>query len=238
MAEIMSLDAETIKIARTDQTGMWQGFEFGKPYKYSIYFDDFMQYVAGDWTVTETNAAATEALATAAPCANGVLLITNTNADNDQVSIQRVGHAFVPTAGTNIYFEIRFQASEATQIDLLAGLVVTDTDPITSVTDGIGFRKDDGDTDIDFATIASSVTSAEMAVGTFAASAYVKLGFKVTGTSLVEYYVNDVKQGELSTCIPTTPLRVTFEMQDGDTAAALGALTASIDYIFVCQSRP
>ncbi len=238
MAEIMNLDAESIKITRTDQVGMWQGFEFGIPSKFSTYFDDFMQYVAGDWTVTETDAAATEALAAAAPCANGVLLITNANADNNLVSLQRVGHAFVPTAGKNIYFEIRFQSNEATQVDLLAGLVITDTDPVTSITDGIVFRKDDGDTNIDFATTLGSATSTETAIGTLAADTYVKLGFKVTGISLVEYYVNDVKQGELSTNIPSAiPLRVTFSTQDGDTAAAVGAETASIDYVFVAQTR-
>ena len=216
---------------------MWKGYQFGRPDLYSTYFNDFHDYVAGDWTVTETDGAATEALATVAPCTGGVLLVTNTNADNNAVVMQKVGHGFVPTAGKRIYYETRFQASEATQIDLVHGLIVTDTDPVTSFTDGIAFRKDDGDTNLDFLTGASSAYSTDAGIFTFAADTYVKLGFKMTGTGLVEYWINDTKKGSFATNIPTAPLRVTMAIQDGDTAAALGALTKSTDYIFVAQER-
>ena len=229
------IDHELLKVAR-GHGGVWDGFEFCRPGQYASYFDDFHQYVAADWTVTESDGAATQALATAAPTAGGVLLITDTNADDDAVSMQRVGHAFVPTAGKKIYFECRFQASEATQIDLLAGLVATDTTPLSNA-NGIYFRKDDGDTNLDFETNASSTASTEAGIHTFAADTYVKVGFKVTGTSLVEYFVNDISQGSFNTNIPTVPLRVTFHIQDGDTGAALGALTASVDYFFVAQER-
>lgn len=217
--------------------GMWDDYVIGAGGSFVEYMEHFTDYNANDWTITRTNGAATLALAASSPCVGGVLLITDTNADDDAVSIQKLGHSFVPTAGSRIWFEIMFQASEATQIDLLAGLVVTDTSPLSN-TDGVYFRKDDGDTAIDFETNASSVASTETAIGTFSANTYFKLGFKITGTSLVEYYINNVKQGEFTSSIPTVPLRVTFHMQDGDTGAALGALTSSIDYIRVVQEVP
>ena len=233
--KVQLIDGGTFKVVQSDS--MWKDFEFGVPTNVSTCFDDFYSYVAADWTVTETDAGATQALATSAPCKNGVLLVTNANADNNLVSMQKVGHSVTPTAGTNIYFETRFQVNTATQVDVLFGLIITDIDPITSITDGIVFRKDDGDTNIDFCTMASSVTSTETAIGTLTADTYVTLGFKVTGTSLVEYFVNGTKQGELTTCIPTTPLRVTMTFQDGDTGAIVGAQTMSIDYVFISQTR-
>jgi len=237
MARSLSTDASWIKVAEQSSAGMWQDYEFGVPGKYSVYNNDFHQYVSADWTVTETDAAATQALASVAPCVGGVLLITDTNADNDAVSMQLLGHAFVPTAGTKLYFEARFQASEATSIDILFGLVATDTTPLANA-NGIYFIKPDDGASLDFVTNSSSVSSTETSTATFVANTYFKVGFKVTGTSLVEYYVNDVKQGEFNTNIPTAPLRVTMHVQDGDTAAALGALTASVDYVIVAQERP
>lgn len=235
MPEFMTIDSPAIRIKRTDQLSMWDNFEFGKPGLYSTYFDDFHQYVAADWTITDVGAN-TRALATSAPCVNGVLLTTLANADDNSSSSQRVGHAFVPTAGSMIYFETRFRASEATQCDWLFGLVVTDTSPLSN-TDGVYFRKDDGDTNVDFETNASSTASTETAIATFAADTYIKVGFRITGTTLVEYWVNDVYQGSFNTNIPTVPLRITRHYQDGDTGAALGSLTLSEDYIFVAQKR-
>ena len=73
MSVIQSIDAKWLKVAEQVSAGMWQDFEFGVPGKYAVYFEDFFTYQATDWTVTETDAAATEALATAAPTVGGVL---------------------------------------------------------------------------------------------------------------------------------------------------------------------
>lgn len=236
MSDFQLIDGLRIK-TNPAQASMWDGFEFGTPGKYVTYFDDFHTFTAADWTVTNAGGS-TQALATAAPCVGGVLLTTLGNADNTNVSMQKLGHSFVPTEGTKIYFEARLQTSEATQMDWLVGLVITDTDPMTSYTEGISFRKDDGDTSIDFNTTIGSASSEETAIGTFAANTYVKVGFLITGTSQVDYWVNDVLQGTKTTHLPTAPLRVTAHFQDGDTGAALGALTASWDYVFVAQERP
>ena len=185
MADFTRLDSNVIRIANVSQPSMWDDFEFGAPYNYSVYFNDFHTYVAGDWTVTAAGGG-TAALATTAPCVGGVLLMTTANADDDLVSLQKVGHGFVPTAGSKIYFETRIQTSEATQQDWVFGLGITDTTPL-AIGDCIVFQKDDGDTQIDFKTIASaSSSSSDNNIATHAAATYVKLGFKVTGTSSVE----------------------------------------------------
>ena len=235
MAERQLLDGEYLEVKRQDQSSMWDGYRFGRPLLFNEWIEDFNNYTAGDWTVTDVGAN-TQALATAAPTVGGVLLITLANADNNTTSMQKVGHSFVPTVGTNIWFEARLQMSEVTQSDFLVGLVVTDTTPLAN-TDGIYFRKDDGDTQIDFETNASSVASTETNIGTFAAATYVRVGFKITGTTLVEYYVNDVLQGSFNTNIPAVPLRPTIHAQDGDTGGAVGAITMSVDYMAVSQTR-
>jgi len=75
MTEPYLINEDRIKV-KSDQnplSTMWKGVDFGPASSSSWYVEDFMTYVAGDWTVTETNGGATQALATSAPCADGVL---------------------------------------------------------------------------------------------------------------------------------------------------------------------
>ena len=60
--------------------------------RYHTFFDDFDTYTAGQWTVTETDAGATQALADGD---GGWLLITNTATEDDLVSMQKVGESFL-----------------------------------------------------------------------------------------------------------------------------------------------
>jgi len=224
------IDADVVKINRVAGTeNMWEGYEFGRPTSMYRSFEDFDRYAAGDWTITETNASATEALTNEI---NGVLLITNTAADDDRVTMQKVGESYLPAANKTIFFEARFKISEATQSDFLIGLVITDTTPLAN-SNGIYFRKDDGDTNLDFETNASSVASTDAGIHTVVADTYIKVGFKVTGTGLVEYYVNESKKGQFLVNIPITEITPTIHLQNGDG----NARTASIDYIFVAQTR-
>ena len=70
-------------------------------------------------------------------------------------------------------------------------------------------------------------------MGNAMAKNLLKAGFKVTGTGLVEYWVNDVYQGSVTTNVPVTELRVSFCVNNGTTAAEILA----IDYIRAVQER-
>jgi hypothetical protein len=232
MPQSRQIDHEGFEVqrARSDQPSMWDGYVFGKPGAFSTYFNDFHQYLAGDWTITTTEAGAGSATEAITDETGGVLLLTNAAGDDDLDSLQLVGESFLPAAGKRIYFETRVKISDATDTDALVGLVVTDTSPLAHA-NGIVFRKDDDDTNWDFASTASSVSDEDSGIAT-ATTGYIKLGFKVTGTGLIEYYVNDVKKGETNT-VPTTEMRITMHIQNGTNVAK----TMSIDYIFAAQER-
>lgn len=202
---------DTFKIDNTDS--FWHGYEFGAPDQFAVYADYFLRFAAGDWTVTETQAGATEALT---DVAGGGLLITNTAADNDLVGMQLGSEAFLPAYGKKIWFQTKFQVSEATQVDWMFGLSDTDTGLPTLPSDGIVFYKNDGDTNIQFATVKASVASVESNIGTFAAATDITLGFRVTGTHLVEAWLNGYKVADIETNIPLTEMRVSLALRNGD----------------------
>ena len=204
------------------------------PTLFHQYFNDFDTYTAGDWTVTETDAGATQAL-TAGD--GGLLLITNTAADNDLVALQKNPAAFTFTAGKKTFFRCRFKVSDATQSDLVFGLQVVDTTPL-DVTDGIYFLKADGAATVDFICRknASTGSTSASAVATMANDTFIELGFYYDGQSKVAYEVNGSVLGSLdasSTYLPDTTCTVSFALQNGEAVAK----TMTVDYVYVAKER-
>jgi len=234
MTQPYLMDQDRIKVVDNVDAipeSMWEGVDFGPGSDFAWYVNDFFTYAAGDWTVTETAGGATEALTDEA---NGVLLLTNTNTENDLLGMQLGAEAFLPVSGKNIYFEIRIKASEATQMDWLVGLCDTDAGlPTAAVSDGIYFVKDDDGTGINCGCSSSSVESIEAAAATAEADTYMVLGFKVIGTSKVEFWKDGSKLTEITTNIPTTELRLSFAIAAGSTDAR----TSNVDYVKAAQQR-
>jgi len=204
------------------------------PTLFHTYFNDFDTYVAGDWTVTETDAGATQAL-TAGD--GGLLLITNTAADNDLVALQKNPAAFTFTAGKKTFFRCRFKVSDATQSDLVFGLQVVDSTPL-DVTDGIYFLKADGAATVNFICRKNASTGSitASAVATMVDDTFIELGFYYDGQSKVAYEVNGSVLGSLdasSTYLPDTTCTVSFALQNGEAVAK----TMTVDYVYVAKER-
>jgi hypothetical protein len=201
------------------------------PTKFHTYMEDFDYYVAGDWTVTETDAGATQALTDGD---GGLLLVTNTAADNDLVGIQKKGESFRFASGKKLFFEARFKVSDATQSDLAIGLQITDTTPL-DITDGVFFLKADGSTSVSFLVEKNNTATTTSAVATMADDTFITLGFNYDGGSVMEYCVNGVVAGTSAvTNLPDDEdLAISFALQNGEAVAK----TMTVDYIFVAKER-
>ena len=207
---------------------------FPDPTLWHTYFNDFDTYVAGDWTVTETDAAATQAL-TAGD--GGLLLVTNTAADNDLVALQKNPAAWTFTAGKKTFFRCRFKVSNATESDLVFGLQVVDATPL-DVTDGVYFLKADGSTNVAIIARknASTGSTTATAITTMANDTFIELGWCYDGQSTIAYEVNGTVLGSLdgsSSYLPDTTCTVSFALQNGNAVAR----TMTVDYIFVAKER-
>lgn len=221
-------------VTNVGETDLFADMVQPDPTLFHTYFNDFDTYTAGDWVVTETDAGATQAL-TAGD--GGLLLITNTAADNDLVALQKTPAAFTFTAGKKTFFRCRFKVSDATQSDLIFGLQVIDTTPL-DVTDGIYFLKADGAATIDIICRknASTGSTSASAVATLSNDTFIELGFYYDGQSKVAYEVNGSVLGSLdasSSYLPDTTCTVSFALQNGEAAAK----TMTVDYVYVAKER-
>ena len=207
--------------------------ELGQPAatNFHTYFEDFDYYTAGDWTVTETDAGATQALTDGD---GGLLLITNTAADNDLVSLQKKGESFRFESGKALFFEARFKVSDATQSDVVIGLQITDTTPL-DVTDGVFFIKADGAATVNFLVEKNNTATTASSIATMANDTYIRLGFYYDGSSAVQYFVNGTYTGSsVTTNLPDDEdMTVTIAIQNGEAAAK----TMTVDYIYVAKER-
>lgn len=201
------------------------------PTLFHQYFEDFDYYTAGDWTVTETDSGATQALADGD---GGLLLITNTAADNDLVVLQKKGESFRFASGKRLFFEVRFKVSDATQSDVVVGLQITDTSPL-DVTDGVFFIKDDGSTSVALRVEKNNTATATTGVATMANDTFITLGFYYDGDSSIQYSVNGTVLGtSVTTNLPDDEdLTVSLALQNGEAVAK----TMTVDYVFVAKER-
>ena len=201
------------------------------PTQFHNYMEDFDYYTAGDWTVTETDAAATQALTDGD---GGLLLITNSAADNDLVSLQKKGESFLFVAGKKLFYEARLKVSDATQSDVVVGLQITDTTPL-DVTDGVFFIKADGAATVNLRVEKDNTATTATSIATMADDTFIRLGFYYNGSDAVQYFVNGALGGSMVvTNLPDDEvLTVTIAIQNGEAVAK----TMTVDYVFVAKER-
>lgn len=204
------------------------------PSKCIEYWNDFLTYNTADWTITTTEAGGGDATEALTQGQGGALLITNDAADNDNDFFQLVGEAFKFVVGKKTWFKTRFKVSDVTQSDFVIGLQITDTTPL-AVTDGVYFRKDDGDTDLDFVVIKDSTATTTTVSSLLANNTYITLGFYYDGASSIKIYADGVLIGTSVTTnlVDDEDLTVSFGIQNGEAVAK----TMTIDYIHVVQER-
>lgn len=213
------------------------------PHDWVRWENDFHFYLATDWVITETGSG-TRAVG---QIKDGVFVVTNAAADNDVNSLQlrsiasgAVAEHWKFVSGKKLRFAARFKISDATQSDFVIGLHITATAPVaTPPTDGIFFRKDDGDRLIDFCVrkndTASTATGELGRSGYMTDDTYTCLEFIYDGGSMITAYQDGVPFGScpLTNVPDDEELAVSFAHQNGTDAAKV----LSMDYIGVWQER-
>jgi hypothetical protein len=208
------------------------------PTRYHTWFDDFDDYLAANWVRTATGTGTT-VVNTGAD--GGLLLTTNSAADNDAVFYQWSENAAAGTAetfkfiaGKKLWFKSRLKVSDVTESDFVMGLQITDTTPL-AVSDGVFFRKDDGDTNLNFVVTKGSTATTTVITGQLANDTFITLGFYYNGVDKISIFINDaaVSSSVITNLPDTEELTLSFGVQNGEAVAK----TMSVDYILVSKER-
>jgi len=199
-----------------------------------VYYNDFFDYTAGDWTVTEIGAGGTEALRDGV---GGQLLITTDTLDDNGVQLQKPGACFLPAATKDLFFECRFQlvtAAKHIQSELLVGLAVTDTTILDAPQNGIYFTKADGSALVSAVSNKAAALTTTASTFTLAPATWYRVGFYVEGLDRVIFYVDgEIVGTHYTTTIPIVETTPTFAVLNGEA----GATAWVIDYFRCSQLR-
>jgi hypothetical protein len=208
------------------------------------------------WTVTVTEAGAGDAAAaylTGTGAGGGVLSLTTDAADNDLIFAQRKGESYLLAAGKPCAFKIKFALTDASanadsiaQVEWYAGLMITDTDPLSStagdgVTDGIFFMSEDGTQDIKF-HVQKNTSAGQLSTtlsSTLTVATMTSFAFNFDGSRYISIFKDDVYvtaidlTATLTTYLPDAPLTVSFGVKNGEAVAKV----MTIDYLYATMER-
>jgi hypothetical protein len=202
---------------------------------FATYFNDFFAYAAADWTLTTVEAGAGSATEALAAGPGGILLVTNDAADNDADWFQQPNEAFKFVSGKKLQFTMRFKLSRVDG-DFMAGLYITDTEPVGGVSDGIYFRKLAAEAGLSLVVEKNSSESTVVCVETLAADTWYVIEFYYDGADdKIKAYVNRTGAGSvpLTNAPDDEDLALSFGFQNGSANAS----TLSVDFIGAQQER-
>jgi hypothetical protein len=224
----------------------------------STYFNDFFDYAAADWTVTNTTSHGTAALTAGAgglmSLAGGASSVTNDivaiidNPLSFNLPVNASSSSKPPTA--QAWFRGTMYATTAANDQLQIG--VTSANSALTPADGIYFNKAAGSAAITFVVRAGSASLAATAystgtttVATLADATKTRLDWHYDGDGYVEVYVNDAMVcrvnvgGSTGAVVATFPQAVAMGAGFGIKAAATAPTTGNlvVDYLLVAQDR-
>lgn len=197
------------------------------------YFNDFDIYTATDWTVTETQAGATQAIVAGGD--GGQLILTNSAADNDINAIELVNKTFVLSASKAFEFETRIKVDDIELSDILVGLV--DTMAALNPAYGIYLYRDPAAGTLRLSVENNSVvTNSSVVVHNGTDDAFYVLGIVYDPAARV--VVASVDGQEITrivdiTNFPTVALAPAVGLRNGSAAAR----TLTTDYVLATKAR-
>jgi hypothetical protein len=198
-------------------------------------FHDFNQYVAGDWTVTNTASHATVALTAGA---GGLLSLAGgaSSVTNDIAAIISNPFDFNFASTQQVWFYTGFKVTTAANDQIQLGLMAANS--ALTPTAGMYFNKAAGAATIDFVVRKSSTSTTQSAIATLVAGTFVRLGLYYNGKDSVDVFVNDAKvysQTVLTNLPTSTALGVGLGFKSAATAPTTSDLI--VDFALAAQDR-
>jgi hypothetical protein len=197
------------------------------------YFDDYMTYLASDWTITKTSAASTQALVDGD---GGLLQLYNPATASQMNAIQHVKQPFTGNAKKKMWFKTKLTFSDANAADVLAGLQGTTATPFTFTgLSGMWFFKPTGGTTFTCYVQNNGTATSQSGVG-LATTSPTELIIFYNGKDEVTFWQDGVCIASLaSTNFPDTrAMTVSLALRN---SAAAAVKSMNIDYVVACKER-
>jgi hypothetical protein len=192
--------------------------------------EDFDFFTENEWRIVKTNIIAEASLLNED---GGVLNLTNSSSEYDELTIQKIGAGFQPVAGKKFFYETKIKIGNFVDTAVIAGLCAPDTS-LSAAVIGAYFLKLQDSTEMRF-VFNNGITEVLTSVG-FIDGNWVILGFKWDGFSanadllINNIVVSSIKLTDLIMNIALTPI---FSIVNGTG----GSGSLSVDYYQTIKGR-
>lgn len=197
------------------------------------FFNDFDLYTASDWTVTETQAGATQAIV--ANTDGGIIALVNSAANDDINAIKWVNNTFVLPTNKSWWIATRLKVSSASVSDVIFGLV--DTMVGFAPAYGVYLTKVNGATVFNVIVEENStVTTGGSTSQALVSDTYAELAITYDKeTQIITGWMDNTPFVQVTTLtnMPTAALAPAIGVQNGDG----NARTLSCDYLLAAIER-
>ena len=234
------------------QAAKWQPLGdagFPDPFFYSSFEDDYNPYVAGYYTVTASGGSVAQN--TAANLGGRILYTTGAVAGN--FAELQVSPFIQYTAGKKLFFLTRLQVANVSTSQFVAGLISSNTTPLTSVADGIYISKAAGSTNLVLNAVTGSASLGTATIsGLLTNNADIDLGIEVDRQGNIKMWAGPSLEGvkrpesanlgpnlsipfsSLTGALTTALLGPTVAIGNGATAAAMTGIS---DFLLGAMER-
>lgn len=213
-----------------------------------VYENDFFTFTSGEGglaaTLTDSGTAAVQSASSAYP--TGTIKLTpsdGTVADNDEAYLGSESVVWILGTGKDVWCEwiVKYTEANVDDANIMCGLcsvyaantLVDNGAGPPADYDGINFFKVDGGTVWQAECAQSTNHTTLTSLATRKSGSWQRLGFHVTGTDQVDFYIDGVAVGSISTHLPTAAMGLFLGAKNGDTNNE--GLYA--DYVKVVQLR-
>jgi len=224
-----------------DKWNLLRQFDIIDSHRFTADFD--CDELSDCWAITTTEAGSGTAAEVCNDDPNGVLVITNANADNDLDEFTQDCETWKLVNGYPLYAEIRLKISDGLNSDFWFGLITGTAGIYAGLPNDYAiFKKDDDDRNLDFANAVDGAGNDADTGIDIANDTWYRLGIHWDGAGNLRYFVfadGDAPQTCLATGVITTSivqdeeLAIGFGIRNGEALAKI----LYVDYIKCVQKR-
>jgi hypothetical protein len=197
----MTVETATVRnqLVMRDDSLTWRWFDAFGPnvVKWELDMVTLAQDASANPAGYTTTEAGTNTIVLQQSTDRGELLLTCGGTENNGIQIQPLGEAFYFANRYPAYFGCRFEANDVDQVDVLVGLVITDTSAIAACSDGIYFRSVDEAATIQFILEKDSAETSNSA-GTLEDGTKMTVEFYYDGADYIYAYVDGTLQATVA----------------------------------------
>lgn len=219
----------------------WDWFKYFTIYFAHYWEDDFCQSLDNGvrWDVNTIELGSGSASYTCTDMVNGVLLLTNDDADGDQIEVAQLCECWQLPDDYPLYCEMRFKLSDASHSAFWFGLV-TGQGYFTPPDDFAVFEKDGTDVNLEFSRAKNGVGGEVDTGQDLEDDTWYRIGFHFDGDGTIRWFVyRDSDRYCLQTGSVTTYIPDDVELSLGFGIQNLEAVAKSmyVDYVRCTQKR-